>query len=78
MTLRIMKLNMLKIRRIPKRRNIPIQPTHPAMNSREAGADVTEITLEMLDVDGVEADDGREEADIRLGNGVAEEEGRGG
>lgn len=64
MTLRIMLLNMLKLRRRPKRRHIPVQPPHPRVNSRIARADIADVALEVLDVDGVEADDGRVEADV--------------
>lgn len=73
MTLRIMLLNMFKVRRLPKRRVIPIKTPHPAMNGREPAPDITEVALEVLHVDRVEADDRREQSDIRLGDGVAEE-----
>jgi hypothetical protein len=39
-----------------------------------SAADVTEVALEVLDVDGVEADDGCEEADVLLCQAVAEVE----
>lgn len=78
MTLRIMFLDVLEIRRLTERRQIPIEATYPAMNGGEPRADITQITFEMLDVDRVEANDGCEEADIGLGDGFAEEKGRGG
>jgi hypothetical protein len=43
-----------------------------------AAADVTEVALEVLYVDGVEADDGGEEADVLLCDVVAEVEGTAG
>jgi hypothetical protein len=39
-----------------------------------SAADVTEVALEVLDVDGVEADDGCEEANVLLCQAVAEVE----
>jgi hypothetical protein len=41
---------------------------------RVSAADVTEVALEVLNVDGVEADDGCEEADVLLCQAVAEVE----
>lgn len=64
MALRIMLLNMLKLRRAAKRRVIPIQIPKPFMQVRVIRADGLEIGLEVLDVDDVEADDGRVEADV--------------
>lgn len=69
---------MFKIRRLPESTHIPIQPAHPAMNSRVSRTNIADIALEMLHVDGVKADDGRVESDISFGDGVPEEVGRGG
>ena len=77
MTLRIMLLDMLKLRRLPKRRHGPITMPEPAMQSRKARADVAEVAFEVLDVDRVEADDGRVEADVGFGDGGAVVEGAG-
>ena len=77
MTLRIMPLDMLKLRRLPKRRHFPIQMPDPAVQRGETGADVAEIAFEVLDVDGVEADDGCVEADVGFGDGGAVVEGAG-
>lgn len=71
-TLRIMFLDMLKLRRLPKSRDIPIQMSQPFMQCWVSRPDVTDIALEVLDIDGVEANDGRVETDICLGNGFAE------
>ena len=59
---------------------VPVQVTHPLVDGRVAGADVADVALEVLDVDGVEADDGGEEADVGLGRvrGGEEEGCRGG
>ena len=72
MTLRIMLLDMLKHRRLPERRFIPIQFPHPSMQGRVAATDIADVAFEMLHVDGVEADDGGVEADIGFGDGGAE------
>ena len=74
MALRIMELNMLELSRLPEGRHVPVQPAHPAMNSGIPGANIPDITLEMLDIHRVEADDGGEQPDISLGDGGAEEE----
>lgn len=42
------------------------------MKVRVSAADVTEVALEVLDVDCVEADDGCVEADVLFGQAVAE------
>lgn len=68
MTLGIVFLNVLKIRRLPERRNIPVKATHPAMNGRVSGANITDVALEVLHVDGVKADNSREKSDIDLGD----------
>lgn len=73
MRLGIVLLNVLKVRRIPERWQIPVQPTHPAVNSWISRPDITNIALEMLHVDRVEPDDCREQPDISLGHRVAEE-----
>lgn len=70
-----MELDMLKVRRLPERGNIPIQPPHPAMNSRVPRANISDITLEMLHIHRVEPDNRRKQPDIRLRNIGAEIEG---
>lgn len=67
MTLRIMLLNMFELRRLgPKRRHVPIQLPHPPVQIRVPRPDIADIALEVLDVDGVEADDSRVQADVGL------------
>lgn len=68
-----MELDVLKVSGIPESRDIPIQPAHPTVNSRESRADITQIALEMLHVDRVKPNDGGVESDISLGDLVAEE-----
>ena len=66
--LRIMILNVLKLRRGAKRLDIPIQLAQPFVQVRKAAADVGDVALEVLHVDGVEADDGGVEAHICFGD----------
>ncbi len=78
MTLRIMLLDVLKFRRVLEPINIPVQMTQPLMQSRVAGANVADVALEVLDVDGVEAHDSGVQADVGFGDGGrGEEVGRG-
>jgi hypothetical protein len=57
MALGIMRLNMRKLRCLPKRRDVPIQIPQPLMQMRETAPDVAVVGLEMLHVHGVEAHD---------------------
>lgn len=77
MALRIMLLNMLKLRRLPKRRDIPIQIPHPIVDLWVPAPDIPDVTLEMLHVYGIEADDSRVEPDVRFRDLGAEVEGFG-
>ena len=67
MTPRVMSLDVLKLRRFPKRRFVPIQMSHPFVDGGVSGPDVPDVALEVLDVDGVEADYGRVESDVGFG-----------
>lgn len=78
MTLRIMLLDMLKLRRTAKGLFVPIQPPQPGMQCRIPGADIPDIALEMLLVHGVEAHDRHIQAHIRLCDIIAEVVGAGG
>ncbi len=68
MTLSIVFLDMFELRRLPKSGHIPVQMPQPLVQRRKPGSDVTDVAFEMLDVDGVEADDGRVEADVCFGD----------
>lgn len=68
-----MELDVLKVSGIPESRDLPIQPAHPTVNSRESRTDITQIALEMLHVDRVKPNDGGVESDISLGDLVTEE-----
>lgn len=67
-----MAFDMLELRRAPKRLVVPIQLPDPAVQMRVSAADVAQITLEVLHVHGVEADDGREEPDVGFRDARAE------
>lgn len=71
MTLRIMFLDMFKLRRLPKSRDIPVQLPQPLMQRWIPRSDVPNITLEMLHVNRIEADDGGVQTNIRLGDVLA-------
>ncbi len=77
MALGIMILDMLKLRCLPKSRYIPIQFPQPIMQLRVSASDVSDVALEVLNVDRIEADDGGVEADVGFGDGGAEVIGRG-
>ena len=70
----VMSLNMHEIGgRLAKRLGmLPVQIPHPRVQVGVAGADVADVALEVLDVDDVEADDGRVEADVGFGDVFAE------
>lgn len=57
---------MLKLRRPPKRLMLPIQLPHPPMQMRVPRANIPHIALKVLDVDGVEANDGGVQSDVCL------------
>ena len=59
MTLRIMFLDMLKVGRLLKARDIPIQMPKPFMYSRIIMTDHLVIRLEVLDVYRIKAGDSR-------------------
>ncbi len=64
MTLRIVLLYMFKLCRLPKRGYVPIELPQPIMQLRIPTPDVSDIALEVLDVDRVEAYDRGVEADV--------------
>lgn len=72
MTLGIMPLDMRKIRRIPKRRYIPVEMPHPSMQRGIPTADITDVALEVLDIHDVETNNSRVQADVGFGQAVAE------
>ncbi len=72
MTPRVMPFNVLELRRLSERRNIPIQLPHPPMQVWIPRSDVSEIRLEVLHVHAVKSDDGGEKADIGFGDAVVE------
>ena len=65
---RIMLFDMLKLRRVLERRYVPVQFSQPLMQSRITRSDITDVALEMLHIDGVEANDGCVEANVCFGD----------
>ena len=76
MTLSIMLLDMLKLRRLPKSRHVPIQFPQPLMQRRIPRANISDVAFEMLDVHRIKADDGRVQSHIRFGDALSEIERR--
>ena len=74
MTLRVVFLDVLELRRLPESRHIPIQCPEPTMNRWVSGTNVANIALEVLHVDGVEAYDGGVESYVCFGDVRAEVE----
>lgn len=68
---RVMPLDMLKLRGILERRLIPVQVAHPLMHGGISRADIANIALEVLDVDGVEANERDVQSDVGLGDVLA-------
>ena len=56
---RIVPLDVLKLRRVSKRWDVPVEVPQPSVNVRVARADVTNVALEMLNVHRIKANDGR-------------------
>lgn len=57
---------MFKLRRLPKRRRLPIQPPQPPMNTRVSTPNIPQIRLKMLHINSVEPHDRGVETDIGL------------
>lgn len=68
---------MLEFGGLSERRHVPVQLPQPAVDGRVARANVTQVALEVLDIDRIEADDGGEEADVGLGDVFAKVVGAG-
>ena len=69
MALRIMLLDVLKLRRLLESWDIPVQVPHPLVQVRVSRADIADVGLEMLNVYDVKADQGGEETDVGFGDG---------
>lgn len=53
MRARVVVLDVQEVGRVLERGMIPVQVAHPLVEVRISGADVADIALEMLDVDGL-------------------------
>ena len=68
MTLCVVILDMLKLRRLLERRYVPVQLPEPLMQCRITRSDIADVALEVLHVDRVEANDGSVEANVCFGD----------
>lgn len=57
MTPCVVPLDMLKLRGVLEGRVVPVQVAHPAVQRRVTRSNVTDVTLEVLHIDGIETDD---------------------
>ena len=71
---------MLELRGFLEGGDVPVEVSEPAMDGGIPGADVSDVSLEVLDVDGIEAHDRRVQSYVCFGDGVTEikQGGRGG
>ena len=67
-----MLFDLLEVDRVPESRGL-IEVAGVAPQVLEGRERLT-IALEVAEVDGIEADEGREQTDIRLGDGLTHEE----
>jgi len=68
-TLRIVALDVLKLRCILECGIVPVQMPQPLVNMGIATPDIAEIALEVLHIDRIEAHNGGVEADIGFSDG---------
>jgi hypothetical protein len=69
MTLCVMVFDVLEFRRVLERRHVPVQMPHPIVEVWIASANVANVALEVLYVDGIEAHDGGVETDVGFSDG---------
>ncbi len=63
---------MIKQRRIPERRNIPIQPSKPMVNRRVSTTDIPDIAFKMPNINGIEPNDRNEQSNVHFRDLVTE------
>ena len=68
MTLCVVFLDMFKLRRVLESRYVPVQLSQPLVQCRIARSDITDVALEMLNIDRVKSNDGSVEANVCLGD----------
>jgi hypothetical protein len=66
MALRVVVLDMLKLRCVVESWNVPVQFPEPTMDSRITATDIPEVGLEVLHIADVEADNGCVKPDVSL------------
>lgn len=72
MTPRIMPFDMLELCRLPKGRDIPVQLPQPFVQRRITRSDIADVAFEMLNVDGVETNNGGVETNVGFSYVLAE------
>lgn len=65
---------MRPLRRLPKRRMVPIQIPQPLMNKRIPTPNISQVRLEMLNIHHIKPNNCREETDICFGDAGTEVE----
>ncbi len=73
MTLRIMMLDMIKVRRFAERRDFPIESSEPLMQMRISTSNISNVAFEVLHVYHIEPHDRGIQPDIRFGETVTEQ-----
>lgn len=72
MTFRVVIFDVLELRCLAKRWNIPIEMSQPSMQSWIAGSDVADVALEVLHIDWVEANNSGVKAYISFSDVLTE------
>jgi len=72
MTPGVMPLDVLKLGRVAEGGQVPVQLPEPLVQRGVSRPDVAQVALEVLHVHDVEADDGRVQSDVSLGDVLAE------
>ena len=73
MTFCVMMFDVIEVGSVVEGRVLPIEQSQPSMEMGISGPNVPNIAFEVLNVDGIEADDGREKPDVGLGHSIAEQ-----
>lgn len=53
MALGVVPLDVVEVRRIGEGRVVPVEVAHPSVDGGVAGADIADVALEVLDIDGL-------------------------
>lgn len=67
----VVPLDVLELGRVLEGRHVPVQVAHPLVDEGVPGADVADVALEVLHVDGIKSDNGHVEPNVGLGDVLA-------